>query len=190
MGIKKGNKMDISRIMENARQEADAKNMEQSIIDRAPELRELIDAINNATEKLKAAKELLQSGVNVYNNYINEAGQLATTVHSKIDSINTHIDGVMQDAPSKLTVSVDFSEADKETVNRLFTKQNEWMIKKMREHLVAVNGMFAEERRNVKERYKEYDGCYLGHYVQWFFWFFFTLGFGFFALVITMCFIK
>ena len=21
------------------------------------------------------------------------------------------------------------------------------------------------------------DGCYLGHYVQWFFWFFFTIGF-------------
>ena len=28
----------------------------------------------------------------------------------------------------------------------------------------------------VRERYKEYDGCYLGHYAQWFFWFFFTIG--------------
>ena len=24
--------------------------------------------------------------------------------------------------------------------------------------------------------YKEYDGCYLGHYAQWFFWFFFAIG--------------
>ena len=24
--------------------------------------------------------------------------------------------------------------------------------------------------------YKEYDGCYLDHYAQWFFWFFFTIG--------------
>ena len=37
--------------------------------------------------------------------------------------------------------------------------------------------MLAEERRKVQKRYKEYDGCYLGHYAQWFFWFFFVLGF-------------
>ena len=37
--------------------------------------------------------------------------------------------------------------------------------------------MFADELKKVRERYKEYDGCYLGHYAQWFFWFFFTIGF-------------
>ena len=36
--------------------------------------------------------------------------------------------------------------------------------------------MFADELKKVRERYKEYDGCYLGHYAQWFFWFFFTIG--------------
>ena len=39
-----------------------------------------------------------------------------------------------------------------------------------------VNSMIADERKKVRERYKEYDGCYLGHYAQWFFWFFFTIG--------------
>ena len=24
---------------------------------------------------------------------------------------------------------------------------------------------------HTRERYKKYDGCYLGHYAQWFFWF-------------------
>ena len=33
-----------------------------------------------------------------------------------------------------------------------------------------------QRRKEVRERYKEYDGCYLGHYAQWFFWFFFTIG--------------
>ena len=36
--------------------------------------------------------------------------------------------------------------------------------------------MFADERKKVRERYKEYGGCYLGYYAQWFFWFFFTIG--------------
>jgi hypothetical protein len=51
------------------------------------------------------------------------------------------------------------------------------MLAKMQEHIREVNGMFVEERRRVQKRYKEYDGCYLGHYAQWFFWFFFTIGF-------------
>lgn len=47
--------------------------------------------------------------------------------------------------------------------------------------------MFVEERRRVQKRYKEYDGCYLGHYAQWFFWFFFVLGFFIFdAVVVTL----
>ena len=36
------------------------------------------------------------------------------------------------------------------------------------------------------ERYKEYDGTYLGHYVQYFVWFFFVLGFFLFTSVIVM----
>ena len=30
------------------------------------------------------------------------------------------------------------------------------------------------------------DGCYLGHYAQWFFWFFFVLGFFIFTSAIVM----
>ena len=43
-------------------------------------------------------------------------------------------------------------------------------------HIREVNEMFYDERKRVQERYKEYDGTYLGHYVQYFFWFFFALG--------------
>ena len=32
--------------------------------------------------------------------------------------------------------------------------------------------MFYDERKRVQEQYKEYDGTYLGHYVQYFFCFF------------------
>ena len=47
----------------------------------------------------------------------------------------------------------------------------------MQEHIQEVNNMLVEERKKIRVRYKEYDGCYLGHYAQWFFWFFFTIGF-------------
>jgi len=50
------------------------------------------------------------------------------------------------------------------------------MTAQMQTHIREVNSMFANERKKVRERYKEYDSCYLGHYAQWFFWFFFTIG--------------
>jgi hypothetical protein len=37
--------------------------------------------------------------------------------------------------------------------------------------------------RKVQKRYKEYDGCYLGRYAQWFF---FVLGFFIFTSAIVM----
>ena len=44
--------------------------------------------------------------------------------------------------------------------------------------------MFVNERRKVNERYKEYDGVYLGRYAQWFVGVFFCLGFfGFCGLI-------
>ena len=57
-----------------------------------------------------------------------------------------------------------------------FAKERQWMTAQMQMHIREVNSMFADERKKVRERYKEYDGCYLGHYAQWFFWFFFTIG--------------
>lgn len=50
------------------------------------------------------------------------------------------------------------------------------MTFQMQKHNWNVNSMFANERKKVRERYKEYDGCYLGLYAQWFFGFFLTIG--------------
>ena len=57
-----------------------------------------------------------------------------------------------------------------------FAKECQWMTAQMQMHIREVKSMFADERKKVRERYKEYDGCYLGHYAQWFFWFFFIIG--------------
>ena len=60
------------------------------------------------------------------------------------------------------------------------------MTAQMQMHIREVYSMFADERKKVRERYKEYDGCYLGHYIQWFIWFFFVLGFFGFCSIITL----
>ena len=83
---------------------------------------------------------------------------------------------VLENAPTKLKVTVNVNDADWQKIQELFAKERQWMTAQMQMHIREVNSMFADERKKVRERYKEYDGCYLGHYAQWFFWFFFTIG--------------
>ena len=92
----------------------------------------------------------------------------------KLIPINTHIDNILKDAPTKLKVSVNVADVDWQKIQDLFDQEHKWMLAKMREHIREVNGMFVEERRRVQKRYNEYAGCYIGHYAQWFF---FTIGF-------------
>lgn len=68
----------------------------------------------------------------------------------------------------------------------MFDKEHKWMTGQMRKHIHEVNEMFADELRRAQNRYKEYDGTYLGHYVQYFVWFFFVLGLVIFSFPILM----
>ena len=88
------------------------------------------------------------------------------------DSINQNIDKVLDDAPTKLKVSVTVSDANRQKISQLFAEQREWTINENRKCFREINDMLAKERKDVQKRYKEYNGCYLGYYVQWFFWFF------------------
>lgn len=52
-------------------------------------------------------------------------------------------------------------EADWQKIQELFAKERQWMNSEMQMHIREVNSMFADERKKVRERYKEYDGCYV-----------------------------
>lgn len=87
-----------------------------------------------------------------------------------------NIDNVLENAPTQSKASVQVNDADSKKIQELFAKERQWMTAQMQIHIREVNSMFTNERKKVRERYKEYDGCYLSHYVQWFFWLFFTIG--------------
>ena len=51
-------------------------------------------------------------------------GAAVNTISKKVDSINEHIDQVMEDAPTKLKVTVNVSDDDWEKMQKL---HNQWM---------------------------------------------------------------
>ena len=179
-------KPDFEEMMIEVKEDIQEQDAEQEIISRVPELKLLSDNIDKATTTWLSATYELESAIKQYQRAEKKLDATVTDIRGKVDGINDHIDKVLKDAPTKLQVSVNVADADWQKIQALFDQQHQWMLTKMQVHIREVNNMFVEERRRVQKRYKEYDGCYLGHYAQWFFWFFFVLGFFLFTAFIVM----
>ena len=182
----KETKTDFEEMMIEVKEDIQEQDAEQDIISRVPELKELSGNIDKATNNCVNATLQCESVIRQYQRAERKLDDSVTTISGKVDTINEHIDQVMEDAPTKLKVTVTLCDADWQKIQAIFDQQHQWMLTKMQEHIREVNNMFVEERRRVQKRYKEYDGCYLGRYAQWFFWFFFVLGFFLFTVVIVM----
>ena len=179
------NKPDFDEMLHEVQEEIQEKDAEDAVVNRAPELRKLSEDIDKATNTWLNATFQLESAIQQYHRAERKLDASVTEIRGKVDTINQHIDSILKDAPTKLKVTVKVADADWQKMQDLFDQEHKWMLAEMQAHLREVNGIFVEERRRVQKRFKEYDGCYLGHYAQWFFWFFFVLGFFVFTAVIV-----
>lgn len=177
---------DFENMMNDVENEVEEQQAEDGLVSRVPELKQLSEDIDKATNTFINATLELETAIQQYQRAEAQLGDTVTTIGKKVDTINQHIDKVMENAPTKLKVSVNVNDADWQNIQELFAKERQWMVSQIQEHIREVNSMFADERKKVRERYKEYDGCYLGHYAQWFFWFFFIIGFVMTFLVIFL----
>lgn len=177
---------DFDNMMNDVENEVEEQQAEDGLVNRVPKLKQLSEDIDKATNTFINATLELESAIQQYQRAEVQLGGAVTTIGKKVDTINQHIDKVLENAPIKLKVSVNVNDADWQKIQELFAKERQWMTAQMQTHIREVNSMFSNERKKVRERYKEYDGCYLGHYAQWFFWFFFVLGFFVFTTAIVM----
>ena len=177
---------DFDNMMNEVEEELEVQQAEQNIAGRVPELIQLSVDIDKATTAVINAKLSLESSIRQTQREEGVLGAAVNTISKKVDSINEHIDQVLEDAPTKLQVTVTVCDADWQKIQDLLNKQREWVINQAQATVREVNTMLVEERKKTMNRYKEYDGCYLGHYAQWFFWFFFVLGLFIFTAVIVM----
>ncbi|MBQ1668904.1 MAG: hypothetical protein II063_13105 [Prevotella sp.] len=179
-------KPDFDNMMNEVEQELEGLQTEQGIVDRVPELKKLSENIDKATNTWVNATIQLESAIQQYQRAELKLDDAVNSISGKVGTINTHIDNILKEAPTKLQVSVNVSDADWQKIQNKFNQEHKWMLGKMQEHIREVNALLVQERKKVRDRYKEYDGCYLGHYAQWFFLFFFTLGFFVFAAIIVV----
>lgn len=177
---------DFDNMINDVENEVEEQQAEDGLVNRVPELKQLSEDIDKATNTFINATLELESAIQQYQRAESKLGGAVTTISKKVDTINQHIDKVLENAPTKLKVSVNVNDADWQKMQQMFDEHNKQILVKMQSHLKEVHAMLANERRKVNERYKEYDGVYLGRYAQWFFGFFFVLGFFGFCGIIAV----
>ena len=128
-----------SEVNENI-QETDA---EQDIISRVPELKELSGNIDKATNNCVNATLQCESVIRQYQRAEEKLDNAVDTISGKVDTINGHIDQVMEDAPTKLKVSANVSDADWQKMHEL---HGQWM---------------EQERQILSEIVKNNEGVWL-----------------------------
>ena len=118
------NKPDFDVMFNEVQEEIQEKDAEQDIVSRVPEIKQLSTDIDKATTAVINAKLSLESSIRQTQREEGVLGAAVNTISNKVDSINEHIDQVMEDAPTKLQVTVNVSDDDWEKMQKL---HNQWM---------------------------------------------------------------
>ena len=118
------NKLDFDVMFNEVQEEIQEKDAEQDIVDRVPQLKQLSTDIDKATTAVINAKLSLESSIRQTQREEGKLGEAVLTISGKVDTINEHIDQVLEDAPTKLKVTVTVSDADWQKMQEL---HNQWM---------------------------------------------------------------
>ena len=167
---------DFDNMMNDVENEVEEQQAEDGLVNRVPELKQLSEDIDKATNTFINATLELESAIQQYQRAEAKLGGAVTTISKKVDTINQHIDKVLENAPTQLKVSANVNDADWQKIQELFAKERQWMTAQMQTHIREVNDIFLRKRKSAIERYEEADGIFFGHYAQWAFMFFFYIG--------------
>ena len=136
---------DFDNMMNEVEEELEVQQAEQNIADRVPELKQLSANIDKATTAVINAKLSLESSIRQTQREEGVLGAAVNTISGKVDTINKHIDHVMEDAPTKLKVTVNVSDDDWEKMQGHHTQ---WL---------------GEEKQMLADQYKQQEVLWQKH---------------------------
>ena len=77
-------------MMKDADQEMEANQTEDEIVERAPQLKQLSESIDNAATRLSDAQTALEAAILKYNQTKDELTKTVNGIGTKVGTINTH----------------------------------------------------------------------------------------------------
>ena len=98
--IEEDEKQVFDDMMSEVQEEIEEHDAEDAVVSRAPELRQLSENIDKATNTWINATLQLESAIRKYNSAQTAFGNAVDTISGKVDTINRHIDKVLENVPT------------------------------------------------------------------------------------------
>ena len=139
-------------------QEQDA---ELDIIDRVPELKKLSASIDTASNTCANATLGLESAIQQYQRAERKLDDSVTTISGKVDTIIEHVDQVMEDAPTKLKVSVNVSDTDWQKMQELHAQWLGQEEQKLVNHNQQQETIWQKQSQRLTNIVKNNEGVWI-----------------------------
>ena len=152
---------DFDEMWGDVQEEIQVKDAEQDIISRVPELRQLSTDIDKATTAVINAKLSLESSIRQTQREEGVLGAAVNTISGKVDTINKHIDHVMEDAPTKLKVTVNVSDDDWEKMQKLHSQWLEQEKQMLADQYKQQEVLWQKQSHRLTEIVRNNEGVWL-----------------------------
>ena len=152
---------DFEEMMSEVKEDIQEHDAEQEIISRVPELKELSGNIDKATNTCVNATLGLESAIQQYQRAERKLDDSVTTISGKVDTINEHIDQVMEDAPTKLKVSVTVSDTDWQKMQELHAQWLGQEEQKLADHNQQQETIWQKHSQRLTDIVKNNEGVWI-----------------------------
>ena len=154
-------KPDFEKMMIEVKEDIQEQDAEQDIISRVPELKELSGNIDKATNNCVNATLQCESVIHQYQRAERKLDDSVTTISGTVDTINEHIDQVMEDAPTKLKVSVTVSDADRQKMQELHAQWLRQEEQKLADHNQQQETIWQKQSQRLTDIVKNNEGVWI-----------------------------
>ena len=152
---------DFDNMMNEVEEELEVQQAEQNIADRVPELKQLSTDIDKATTAVINAKLSLESSIRQTQREEGVLGAAVNTISGKVDTINKHIDHVMEDAPTKLKVTVNVSDDDWEKMQKLHSQWLEQEKQMLADQYKQQEALWQKQSHRLTDIVRNNEGVWL-----------------------------
>ena len=134
-------------------------------LSRVPELRQLSTDIDKATTAVINVKLSLESSIRQSQREEGVLGAAVNTISGKVDSINEHIDQVMEDAPTKLKVTVNVSNTDWQKMQELHAQWIEQEKQMLADQYKQQETLWRKQSQRLTDIVRNNEGVWLSQRV-------------------------
>ena len=130
-------------------------------LSRVPELRQLSTDIDKATTAVINAKLSLESSIRQSQREEGVLGAAVNTISGKVDTIKKHIAQVMEDAPTKLRVTVTVCDDDWEKMQELHTQWMEQEKQMLADQYKQQETLWRKQSQRLTDIVRNNEGVWL-----------------------------